>query len=340
MKNTLRRLMVAMLLGVCVYGAFAVYSGLDKVGKTLETFHGSAFLLACLLAFGNYVLRFFKWEFYLARLGVRGVGKVDSFLTYLSGFVLTVTPGKVGEVFKSVILFETHGVAMTTTAPIVVAERATDVLGIVILITIGSLGFSGGLLWAGIGTGLVLALLVVVANRKLSLGMIALVARLPGRIGKAAPKLEAAYENLAIMLEVRNLIVPTLLSAGAWMLECLSLWIILRGFGESTSVTLSMFFYSTSTLIGAIVPMPGGLGVTESFLMGQMTKFGHVSSSVATAAMMLVRFATLWFAVLVGFVALSIMKRRFPGLLAKDAKDAKPKTDDAKPKTPSDATTA
>jgi hypothetical protein len=32
--------------------------------------------------------------------------------------------------------------------------------------------------------------------------------------------------------------------------------------------------------------------------------------------MMLVRFATLWFAVLVGFVALSALKRLHPGLLA------------------------
>jgi hypothetical protein len=32
--------------------------------------------------------------------------------------------------------------------------------------------------------------------------------------------------------------------------------------------------------------------------------------------MILVRFATLWFAVLVGFLALSALKRRYPGLLA------------------------
>jgi hypothetical protein len=35
--------------------------------------------------------------------------------------------------------------------------------------------------------------------------------------------------------------------------------------------------------------------------------------------MILVRFATLWFAVLVGFVSLSILKRRYPRLLSADA---------------------
>jgi glycosyltransferase 2 family protein len=146
--------------------------------------------------------------------------------------------------------------------------------------------------------------------------MIGLSARLPGRFGQMAPKLEAAYESLATMLAPRNLVVPSVLSAAAWMLECLALWVILHGFGATTSVTLCTFFYATSTLVGAIVPVPGGLGVTESALMGQMVEIGKVAKNDATAAMILVRFATLWFAVLVGFVALSLMKRRYPGLLA------------------------
>jgi uncharacterized protein (TIRG00374 family) len=318
MKTNIRRIVVAMLLGVLVYGGFALYSGVDKMQGALSRFHPEAFAFACALAFGNYVVRFLKWEFYLARLEIRGVPKLDSFLTFLSGFVLTVTPGKVGEVFKSLILNETHDVPMTKTAPIVIAERATDVLGVVILIAFGSLGFKGGLVWAGIGAGLVLVLLVVVQSRKLSHSLIQLSARLPGRFGKMAPKLEAAYESLAVMLKPQNLIVPTILSAIAWMLECLALWVILGGFGETTSVPLSMFFYATSTLAGAIVPVPGGLGVTESALMGQMIEIGHVQQDNATAAMILVRFATLWFAVVVGFVALTFLKRMHPGLLANE----------------------
>lgn len=322
MNTNIRRVLVAMLLGVCVYGAFVVYTGLGKIGQALDHFHPSAFAFACVLAFGNYTLRYFKWEFYLARLDIRGVKKIDSYLTFMSGFVLTVTPGKVGEVFKSYILSETHAVPMTKTAPIVVAERATDVIGIVILIVISaSLGFSGGLLWAGIGTGLVLALLVIVGNRRLALGMIGIASRLPGKLGSLAPKLEAMYESLAMMLRPRNLVLPSVISCAAWLCECLSLWVILGGFGEPTGIPLATFFYATSTLVGAIVPVPGGLGVTESALMGQMTTMGHVESSTATAAMILVRFATLWFAVLCGFVALSAIKRRYPGLLAKDAKD-------------------
>ncbi len=310
----LKRVLSVMLLGVALYGAFAVYRGVGSMGAELARFHWSAFFFACALAFGNYVSRFLKWEFYLARLDIRGVKKIDSFLVFLSGFVLTVTPGKVGEVFKSVVLNEIHDVPIARTAPIVVAERVTDLIGVITLIVIGSLGFSGGLVWAGAGAAVVGTLLVVVASRRLSHGIIGIVQRMP--VGaKIAPKLLDAYDSLATLVSPKNLLLPTFISIASWMLECLSLWVILQGFGETTSVPLCMFFYATSTLAGALVPVPGGLGVTEGALQGQMENLGHVAPGTSTAAMILVRFATLWFAVLVGFVALSLLRRRHPGLL-------------------------
>lgn len=323
MKKALRQLIVAMVLAVALYGGYAVWSGIGKLGESLSHFTAWSFVAACALAFCNYCVRFLKWEFYLARLDIRGVPKLDSFLTFLSGFVLTVTPGKVGEVFKSLVLFETHGVAIPRTAPIVVAERVTDLIGIITLIVLGSLGFSGGLMWAGLGAALVGALLVVIASPRLSNGIMGMVERMPGPVGRVAPKLREAYASLATLLLVKNLVLPTALSIVAWSFECLSLWVILRGFGEVTSVSLAAFFYATSTLAGALVPVPGGLGVTESALKEQLQALGHVSASTSTAAMMLVRFATLWFAVLVGFIALGLLRGRHPALLAAPA-DAQP----------------
>ncbi len=316
MKKPLHQLIVAMVLAVALYGGYAVWRGLGTLGESLARFAAWSFGAACALAFCNYLLRYLRWEFYLARLGIRHIPKTDSFLTFLSGFVLTVTPGKVGEVFKSLVLFEIHAIPITRTAPIVVAERVTDVIGIVTLIVLGSLGFSGGLLWAGLGAALVCSVLVVIASPRLSHAILALAARIPGRLGRFAPRLHEAYESLATLLELKNLVLPTLLSIAAWSFECLSLWVILRGFGEVTSASLATFFYATSTLAGALVPVPGGLGVTEGALQEQLQTLGHVSPGTSTAAMMLVRFATLWFAVLVGFVALAVLRSRHPGLLA------------------------
>jgi len=312
---TLRRGLAGVLLAVAVYGAFAVWQGVGKLGDELERFAWWTFGAACLLAFGNYMLRWLKWEFYLGRLGIRGVGARDSLLTFLSGFVLTVTPGKVGEVFKSWVLFRTHGVSFERSAPIVVAERLTDVIGVVVLIVVGSLGFPGGLRWAALGAIAVAVVLGVVASRRASHGIIRVVERLPGPLAGIGPKLHAAYDSLTTLVKPANLVVPTALSIAAWTLECAALWVILRGLGQSTGFGLATFFYATSTLAGALVPVPGGLGVTETTLREQMHGLGHVPPAASTAAMILVRFATLWFAVLVGFGALSLLRRRYPGRL-------------------------
>ena len=98
--------------------------------------------------------------------------------------------------------------------------------------------------------------------------------------------------------------------------EGVALWVLLRGFGLELSTTLAVFFYATATLAGAIVPVPGGLGVAEAMIEEQLVRLGGVPHGPATAAMILVRFATLWWAVLVGFMALAILRGRHPHLLS------------------------
>ena len=81
-------------------------------------------------------------------------------------------------------------------------------------------------------------------------------------------------------------------------------------------LAICFFAYSTSQLAGALIPVPGGLGVTEGSLSQQLIRLGGAPKGPATAAMILVRLATLWFAVLLGFVALAIVRRRFPRLFS------------------------
>jgi len=315
MNQSIRRLLFVLLLAVVVYGAFVAFTGYQSIQVALGSFHWSAFVFALLLSSFNYLLRFVKWEYYLARLGVKGVPKLESFLVFLSGFVLTVTPGKIGEVFKSAVLEETHRVPMERTASIVVAERLTDVIAVIILIFVGSLGFQGGLIWAvagcvAVGVGLVLILWPV----PFRLLMTAL-ARRQGKVATFVPKLVAAYSSLRVLASPTALLFPTLLSLIGWGGEGAALYLILGGYHEAITPALALFFYSTATLAGALVPVPGGLGIAETLIQSQLVELAGVSVGTATASMLMIRFATLWWAVIVGFVALGLLKLRFPQLL-------------------------
>ncbi|HEX6764209.1 MAG TPA: hypothetical protein VF103_02000, partial [Polyangiaceae bacterium] len=80
MSPFVRRLLVALLLGVLVYGAFVLYTGVKELRSALGHFQWSAFAFAIALASSNYLVRFAKWQYYLGRLGIRGVGTLDSLL--------------------------------------------------------------------------------------------------------------------------------------------------------------------------------------------------------------------------------------------------------------------
>jgi glycosyltransferase 2 family protein len=325
MSRALRRVIAVMLLAVVVYGAYALLSGLGNIRESLHTYAWWTFAAACGLAFTNYVVRFLKWEYYLSVLGIRGIPKSESFLTFLSGFVLTVTPGKVGEVFKSLILFQLRGVPIERTAPIVVAERVTDLIGVIVLITVGSVSFPGGVgvVLACVGAVLVVALLVFVSRPSLTRRLLDLLPRLPGRLGAAAgrvvPRVEESLDKLRALTTPGRLVVPALLSVVAWSCECVALWVILGGFGAPPGLSFTAFVYATATLAGALIPVPGGLGVTEGVIKEQLAHLGGVAEGTAFASMLLVRFATLWFAVLVGFVALAILRATHPRLAADEA---------------------
>ena len=136
-QGLVRKVLIGTLLGALVFAGLALYADLPRLRETIAVFEPTAFAIALLLASVNYGLRYARWQYYLRRLGVE-VPHGESALVFLSGFVMGVTPGKLGEVFKSLLLYEARGVSIARTAPIVVAERLTDLLALVLLTAAGA----------------------------------------------------------------------------------------------------------------------------------------------------------------------------------------------------------
>jgi uncharacterized membrane protein YbhN (UPF0104 family) len=315
-NKLVRRVLLFTLVGVVMYGLFAVYTGLSKIGTSLSSFHWSALGVALALATFNYLLRFAKWQFYLARLEIRGIPVLDSLLIFLTGFVLTITPGKVGEVFKSAVLAKTHGVPIERTAPIVIADRLTDVIGIAVLILAGGAAFPAGRPWALAGGVSVAVGLVFILWQRPAHWLCDRLEAMGGRAARPVPMLRAALSSLRLLASPSALPIPAVLSLVGWGAEGLALYVLLGGFGTSASLSLAVIVYSSATLAGALIPVPGGLGVVEGLLQKGLVQWGHIEHGTATAAMILVRLSTLWWAVVVGFIALFLLRLRFPGALA------------------------
>ena len=52
-----------------------------------------------------------------------------------------MTPGKLGEAVKALLLRESRGIPAARTAPIVIAERFTDLVGLLLLAAVGAFTF-------------------------------------------------------------------------------------------------------------------------------------------------------------------------------------------------------
>jgi glycosyltransferase 2 family protein len=307
MKKLFNRILVGLVLGAGVYAGGAIFLGVGRLARSLALFRTWLFLPVLALAFANYLLRYVKWSTYLRVLGIRVPAGVN-LTVFLGGLSMTVTPGKVGELLKSYLLREAAGVPMARTAPVVMAERVTDLIALVLLMLSGFFTFRRfhGVLLAV--SGLLLAFLLVVSSRRASLALLGLFARLPG-LSRFGHKLEEFYESTAALFRPGPLLLATALSTAAWFCECFGFYLVLGGFPDSTpQLLLAVFIYSATTLGGVVAP--GGLGVTDGSMTALLSYTAAFTVATAGAATLIIRLCTLWFAVLVGVVALLLFRRR------------------------------
>jgi len=313
-KRLLKPLLVTTILGVLTYSALVVYGDAKSIGDSLAKFKWQFFFIALLLASLNYTLRFFKWSFYLRCLDIK-VPSAESLIIFLSGFTVSITPAKLGEVIKSLLLKESRGVSIARSAPIVVAERLTDLIAILLLALIGSIAYRFGWIFMFLASSAVVILVLLITVRPLGEFAVKLLVRLP-LLNRIKEKVWESYEATYLMARWDRLAWPVVLSVLAWMAECVAFYLIAGGMGGYPLGLLpATFIYAFATAAGALAMMPGGLGVTEGGMTGLMLVLSGngITPAEASATTILTRGATLWFAVGVGIVNLLLFMRLYMG---------------------------
>ena len=303
MKFT-KTLLLSLLFGFAVLLVLLFLTDFHKLLDHLTGFHWHFLILALLLALLNYFLRFLRWEYYLHCLKIP-IAKRKSFVIFFTGLALSITPGKVGDGVKSLLLKTASEIPLARSLPILFLERLLDVLGVIILLSFGLQIFQQGfpIFLLSLGISLLIILLFLKGPTLLSRTSV------PERVKKW---LKVFMESGSLLLSLRHFIPMLFLTLLAWFSECLAFFLILKGFGPeinpvlasgqgSGSVTLlyATFTYALSTLAGAITLLPGGLGATEASLLGLLLLRG-IPKPLAVGSTLLVRLATLWFAVLLG----------------------------------------
>jgi len=254
------------------------------------------------LAMVNYLLRYLRWALYLRVLKI-SVPFGISILVFLSGLAMSITPGKAGELVKCYLLNSKIGAPVGRSAPVVVMERLTDVISVIILGLIGFALLPGPVI-------VVLAVVLMVAIAALMFGLSRHASRLTSLpiLSRWSDLLQDSHEGFKELAAVRVMIAGVAIGAVAWFAEGLALWVILKGIGSDVALVRALPIYAAATLVGAVTALPGGIVGTEGSMLAFLQQSG-VTKAVASASTVLIRLVTLWFAVAVGLLALLALRR-------------------------------
>lgn len=301
-KNTIIALVVTSLL----FFILSVITDFSSVLNSFLNFNWYYLPILLLLSIANYLVRFFKWDYYLKLLKINTTKK-DSLKIFFSGLSMSASPGKMGEVLKSLLLKELYNEPISKTFPIIFIERLTDLLSLILLALIGVYltNFSG--FWIFIVAGFFVLVTVIISNRKIALGIINFVTQISFLI-KYRVKIIQLFESSYTLIQLKPLILMLIVSVFSWFFECLAFYLIVQQFSIDIAITTTTFIYAFATIIGSISMLPGGLGATEGSLAFLLVDSG-LKESFAVAATFIIRVTTLWFAIIVGFITLFFFQK-------------------------------
>lgn len=310
------RLLLSLAFGFLVVLALGFFADIHRTLRVLSSFDWQWLPAILGLTLLNYLGRYVKWSYYLGCIGSH-VSRRDSAAIFLAGLSMVMTPGKVGELLKSYLLRRIDGTPIARSAPIVLAERLTDGVALLIL---GAAGLAlYGMGWELMALVAVAAatFIVLIQSSRLACAAIRGFGRLPG-VGRLSPKLLEAYQSMRTLLGTGNLALAIGIGLLSWSGECLAFALVLHGLRVDTAllVVKSAFILSASTLVGSASLLPGGLGVADGGIALLVRALVTPDITVAVAAALLIRLCTLWFGVAIGIVALASLSRRLGGRAA------------------------
>ena len=316
MSNDLRRkIIISLVIALLIYVGLALWSDWQELAQALSEFPWAWLPAVIGLTLVNYAGRLWKWLWYLRLVGV-SIAAWDGARIFGVGMLMVMTPGKAGEFLKSYMVKNVTGTPMTVTAPVVLAERLTDGMAMLLLASAGLFIFPdprARLIALIVFMGFI-SFVIIVQYRVLALWFLNRAEQLPVVKG-FAHNLHTLYESSYIIFRPNNLLIAVTVGVISWSAEGLAYYIVLVGFGATPgpeTVLAAIFIFCISTVIGAVFALPGGLGGVEGSMVALSMRILGLSSATATAAALLTRFCTLWMGVGIGVVSFFL----WPDLLA------------------------
>ncbi len=298
------KILIVVIAVIGLYAAFLIASDINTISSKIIDFKIEIIPVILLLVTSGWFVIFFRWHLLLRNAKIF-IPVKDSFLILASGFALTIIPGKVGELVKSQLLKTKFGIARSKTVPIVILEQFYTAIGIIMLSFFGIWYFELGIYVLGIFTAALIFVFVLLSSRKAFNKIVSLLEK-RRFTSKFAEPLSSSYDTIKNGIKGPITLYACGLSMLFWLLEAISVYFILLGFGVEVIGFLTIIStYTTSIMLGILSFLPIGVGVVEGTLTSFFTIHG-IDVSLALTIVIVIRLFTRWYAVSFGFIALKL----------------------------------
>jgi len=300
-----KKYLIIIFVAVAIYSSFLFFSDFSIVYEKLENFQITLLPLILLVVFSSWLVLFIRWMILLKKHQIQIPLKIN-FLIFFAGFTLAISPAKSGELIKSVLLKNKCGIAATKTIPIIFLERFYDIIGTTAVAIIG-------ITFLGLELGIVLALVPIVIlvifylfYSKRSFDFTLKIINHIKPLQKFLSNIEESHEIIRHSSDVKTICSCSGLTIVFRIIEAIGILLILQALGINFIEFFNLLsIYSASVILGSISMSPGGLGVTEGSFAGLLTLY-ELELQTTLAIAVIVRFFTMWFAIVVGFISLKL----------------------------------
>ena len=300
-KKLKKNIFIGLGLAVIVYFVIISINDLELLTSSFSNFPVSNFILAQLFMILAIYLKYARWTYYLKVLELK-LSTIDSLLVFASGLLMSITPGKVGELLKSFLIKDKYNIPISVSSSVIVSERIIEFIALLFLGIFGMVLFSFGFEYLMIFFVLFIGIILLSFNNRIQNYIFKFVAKLSSS-NKIIDDFRIFKLSFKKLFEKIHLYKMFLLSILAWIIECFAFYLIISGLYGNQSIIWAVFSYSFAIFIGAISMLPGGLGTTEGALIFMLTQ-NQTLNSDAIIITLFIRIITLWVPVIIGFISL------------------------------------
>jgi glycosyltransferase 2 family protein len=304
------RTLLSFLLGIAILVGLFRYSNVDPgaILTQLQRVDLRIYLLAALSYVLTFPFRGLRWQTLLRNVGARLPLAQLTEVIFISWFVNSVVPGKLGDIYRGYLVKREYGLSLSRTVGTVVAERVVDLLCLIMLLGVSGFFVLRGRVSAELDN---IVHLGWIGFAVLIVGMV-VTYRFGTRLVSYFPKpVQDVYEKFAhgtfSSLAPRTVPALGLLTVLAWSAEAARLYFVMQSLDLGIGPEAALFTVAAISL-ALIVPTPGGLGGVETAFVLVLAVFG-VDRGVALTVALLDRLISFYSLIIFGFPAFLITKR-------------------------------